>query len=58
MIQEGNLAQSELSEIIHDFLFKARHGLSVWKADFPWQNRFLCLLQLFICIFWETLFTL
>ena len=44
MIQEGNLAQSELSEIIHDFLFKARPDMAYQSGGGIFLGRiaFLC----------------
>ena len=44
MIQEVNLAQSELSEIIHDFLFKARPDMAYQSGGgiFLGRSAFLC----------------
>ena len=44
MTEEGNLAQSELSEIIHDFLFKARPDMAYQSGEgiFLGRTAFLC----------------
>ena len=44
MTEEGNLDQSELSEIIHDFLFKARPDMAYQSGEGIFLGRiaFLC----------------